>query len=215
MTANASIVIAERSNVLRIPNAALRFRPPEGAKVKGGTNALAAAAGRTNMPMMAAAGDAPPGEGRPNREEMRRRFESMSPEEREQMRERMRARFGEGGPPGAGGRGMFGARAGQDAPTTRTVYLIDKEAAPDKAKPAGIAGLVPGLPGAAKANPQLRPVTIKTGISDGSFTEVLEGLREGDVVVTGLDLPAAATTLGPPMGAPPFGGPPFRGGMRR
>jgi multidrug efflux pump subunit AcrA (membrane-fusion protein) len=93
--------------------------------------------------------------------------------------------------------------------------LIDKEAAPDKAKPAGIAGLVPGLPGAAKANPQLRPVTIKTGISDGSFTEVLEGLREGDVVVTGLDLPAAATTLGPPMGAPPFGGPPFRGGMRR
>lgn len=29
MTANVSIIVAERSNVLRIPNAALRFRPPE------------------------------------------------------------------------------------------------------------------------------------------------------------------------------------------
>ena len=29
MTANVSIIVAERSNALRIPNAALRFRPPE------------------------------------------------------------------------------------------------------------------------------------------------------------------------------------------
>src|ERR1041385_3734850 len=43
MTANASIIVAEKRNVLRIPSAALRFRPPEGANVKGGTNALAAA----------------------------------------------------------------------------------------------------------------------------------------------------------------------------
>jgi HlyD family secretion protein len=219
MTANASIVIAERNNVLRIPNAALRFRPPEGAKIKGGTNAPAGAAnaGGTNKPVLTAvATTGPRGEGGGgNREETRRRFENMSPEEREQMRERMRARFGEGGPPGAGGRGMGGSRGGPDGPTTRTVYLIDKEAVPDKAKPAGIAGLVPGLPGAAKPNPQLKPVSIKTGISDGSFTEVLEGLQEGDVVVTGLDLPATATTLRPPTGAPPFGGPPFGGGMRR
>ena len=32
MTANASIVIAERKNALRVPNAALRFRPPEGVR---------------------------------------------------------------------------------------------------------------------------------------------------------------------------------------
>jgi HlyD family secretion protein len=31
MTANVSIIVAERSNVLKIPNAALRFRPPEAA----------------------------------------------------------------------------------------------------------------------------------------------------------------------------------------
>ena len=33
MTANASVVIASREDVLRLPNAALRFRPPEGAAV--------------------------------------------------------------------------------------------------------------------------------------------------------------------------------------
>ena len=33
MTANASVVTASRENVLRLPNAALRFRPPEGAAV--------------------------------------------------------------------------------------------------------------------------------------------------------------------------------------
>ena len=33
MTANASIITAKREDVLRLPNAALRFRPPEGATV--------------------------------------------------------------------------------------------------------------------------------------------------------------------------------------
>ena len=33
MTANASVVTARRENALRLPNAALRFRPPEGAAV--------------------------------------------------------------------------------------------------------------------------------------------------------------------------------------
>ena len=51
--------------------------------------------------------------------------------------------------------------------------------------------------------PALHPVQIKTGITDGIATEVLEGLNEGDLVVTGAILnnaQAAATT------ANPFGG---------
>ncbi|MGI8820278.1 MAG: efflux RND transporter periplasmic adaptor subunit [Chthoniobacterales bacterium] len=45
------------------------------------------------------------------------------------------------------------------------------------------------------------PVQIKTGISDGIGTEILEGLNEGDQVVTGqLNAPGAAP------GANPFGG---------
>jgi HlyD family secretion protein len=43
MTANATVVTAQRSAALRIPNAALRFRPPDNAAAKGATNAAAAA----------------------------------------------------------------------------------------------------------------------------------------------------------------------------
>jgi HlyD family secretion protein len=42
MTANVSIVVAERENVLLIPNAALRFHPPEGAFVETNTMKQAA-----------------------------------------------------------------------------------------------------------------------------------------------------------------------------
>jgi len=52
-------------------------------------------------------------------------------------------------------------------------------------------------------------VTVKTGITDGAYTEVVSGLNESDAVVTGLNTPLPATALGP---APsPFGGP---GGFR-
>jgi len=47
------------------------------------------------------------------------------------------------------------------------------------------------------------PVSIKTGISDGVATEVLEGLKEGDVVVTGVQEMGPGST---PPPANPFGG---------
>ena len=46
------------------------------------------------------------------------------------------------------------------------------------------------LPGGNESTPE--PVRIKTGISDGSLTEVTEGLKEGDGVVTGLASPQPA-----------------------
>src|SRR6185503_12095780 len=132
MTANASIITAQKQGVLRVPNGALRFRPPEGAEIK--TNATTTphytSAGDTNMTMARGGPNGSSGElsgeggARPNRDEMRRRFENMSPEEREQMRERMRTRFGEGGG-GAFGRGQRTGGA-QEGPVTRTVYLPEK-----------------------------------------------------------------------------------------
>ncbi|MFL6519021.1 MAG: efflux RND transporter periplasmic adaptor subunit [Chthoniobacterales bacterium] len=50
------------------------------------------------------------------------------------------------------------------------------------------------------------PATIKTGISDGVTTEVLEGLKEGDRVVTGMTESGAAPT----PANNPFGGGPRR-----
>src|SRR5262249_728353 len=49
MTANATILTAQRTNVLYIPNAALRFRPPEDAVI-GSNNLAPAAAAGTNAP---------------------------------------------------------------------------------------------------------------------------------------------------------------------
>jgi HlyD family secretion protein len=135
MTANASIVVASRKDVLKLPGAALRFRMPETA----GT-AAASPGGRPAGPGGAAGGS---GGGRPS-----------------------------------GGRSSSGRR---EARVARSVYVL-REGKPES-------------------------VQIKTGISDGIFTEVQEGLSEGDQVVTGV-LGGGAT---PAPAASPFGG----GGYRR
>jgi HlyD family secretion protein len=214
MTAGAQIITAERPNVLRVPNAALRFRPPEKAPVI--TNAVAAAGPTGTNGAAAKPTDSEPptppwvAEGRrPNgREEMDKYAASLTPAQREvferRRQERMQARGGgggEGGGPG-GGRGFGGGlgagggapRAGSsDAPASHTVYVIEKDTVGDKTRS------------------RLKPVTVKTGISDGAYTEVISGLSESDAVVTGLNTPLPASAQGP---APsPFGGP-MGGGFR-
>jgi HlyD family secretion protein len=172
MTANASIVIGEKGDVLKIPNAALRFRPPPDAVVTGATNAPARPPGDERI-VQTSGGES--GQ-RPNREEMRRRFESMSPEEREAMRARM-----------GGGRGR---PQKADGGSIRTVYLLERTNS-----------------ASAKGGPVLKAVTIKAGLSDASFTEVLEGLKEGDVVVSGLTIPLTQTAATQPRANTPFGSP--------
>src|SRR5256712_5452598 len=56
MTANVSIIVAERQNAFKIPNAALRFRPPEAVIAETKTNAALRAP-------VSAAGGRPTGEG--------------------------------------------------------------------------------------------------------------------------------------------------------
>src|SRR5213075_3405720 len=50
MTANATIITAQRTNVLYVPNAALRFRAPDNATVGSTNDALAKAAGADRTP---------------------------------------------------------------------------------------------------------------------------------------------------------------------
>jgi len=216
MTANASIITAERTNVIRVANAALRFRPPEGTVIGSTNDALAKAAG-TNAPRASTRpGDLPTppwvAEGRRPTEEERKKFdESLTPEQREQMkqfRDRMRAQMAEGGGGGGGGRGfgggMMGAGGGAtssagDAPGIRTVYLVD-----------------PAKSTAGK--PVLQMVSVRTGISDGANTEIVEGLAEGDLLVTGVvvgETSAIAPSASPRPGqGSPMGGSPFGGGPR-
>jgi HlyD family secretion protein len=218
MTATVSIITAQRGNVLKIPNAALRFKLPEpttnltfaarwlaklgwGGPAKApetnnvpaakavGTNAVAAAE-KAPAPLT---GNEPPEELMRRVREMRDRGEEVPPEIRAKMRELFQSgalqRPGGGGP-GSGG----GQRSRAAAPAWRTIYLLDTN------KPVETSA----------ALPTLVPVRVRTGISDGSFTEITEGLKEGDAVVTTVKLPASQVPAPPVGGASPFGG-----GMRR
>jgi HlyD family secretion protein len=176
MTANVSIIVDQRENVMRLSNAALRFRPPEELILSTGTNTFSRGGegGPTNRTFTAG------GEGGGRRREGGGR--------------------GPGG--GGGGQGGFGNRGGagggggrpgglssMERRTVQTVYVL----------PGGTNDL-------ASANLKFKPVRIRLGITDGINTEVLDGLNEGDVIVTGSTSPVAAQS---PQ-ANPFGG--MRGG---
>jgi HlyD family secretion protein len=53
-----------------------------------------------------------------------------------------------------------------------------------------------------------KSVRIKTGITDGSYTEITDGLQDGDQVITAVKQPAAQAAAAAPAGQSPFGGPP-------
>ena len=130
MTANVTFIYAEKENVLKVPNAALRFKPPPGLVPEGGPG------GRSG----------PRGEGGARAE-------------------------------GAGAAQGGGAPAGARPPDTldRRVVWVTKDGKPT-------------------------PVRVRTGISDGSFTEVVDGdLEAGADVIT--------DSAGPPSG--------FAAAMRR
>ena len=121
MTATVSIIVARREDALWVPNAALRFRPPERAET-------VKAEGKPNT------GSAPKNDP-----------ESAGPGHKKSQRK-----------------------------AERIVYLL--------ACPPGSTNAPPG----GRQSGALQPVPIRTGINNTTFTEVIEGLKEGDEVVIGL-----------------------------
>lgn len=220
MTANAKFITAERKGVLKIPNAAVRFRPPAGAIVKGDTNALAPKAATAvaliesgpfaGLPVMPWQVE---GERRrPTEAERAAYTASLTPEQKkkyEQVMAEIRARFAQGGGAGGGGFGAGGGGAGgggfgggsggerrrveSEGPKSATVYLLEKEP-----QPMGSERTV------------LKAVTVKLGIGDGTSVEVLEGLKEGDAVVAGTGTTITTASTGTRNPFNPFGGPPRR-----
>lgn len=249
MTANVSIEIARRSNVLRIPNAATRFRPtpdmfaalnlpvppevqrasspggrgPNGGGRRGGANAGSGdGPSPSGTPQAGAAaerggGDRPAGEraggGRggfdPNmtpaerERRMQERMASMTPEQRQQFEARARER-GQGRQGGAATRPASGLATG--------ATTIDALFAP--------------LPVVQRrervwtwGNKDLKPISVLTGITDNTWTELIEGsgIEAGTELVTsvttGLE-PAARPGQGPGGPQNPMMGP-QRGGRGR
>ena len=219
MTATVSITTAQRTNVLKIPNAALRFKPIEPstnqtlvarllAKVglgkepkAGSTNAVQVTkAGGTNK-VETAENASPPLTGNEPPEvlmrrvrEMRDRGEEPSPEVRAKLRELFQSgalqRPGQGGGPPGGGAGS----RPRSAPAWRTIYILTTNTVPNGGDPM----------------PSPQAVRVRAGITDSttSYTEITEGLKEGDPVITGVKLPSAQAAAQAPAGNSPFGGPP-------
>jgi HlyD family secretion protein len=217
MTATVSITTAQRTNVLKIPNAALRFKPTEPstnqtlvarllAKVGLGkepktpaTNAVQVAntvgtnkvetAGNGLLPLT---GNEPPEELARRVREMRDRGEQPPPAIQAKLRELYQSgvlqRSGQGGRSAGGG----DSSRTRSAPAWRNIYLLTTNMPPGGGDPV----LMP------------RSVRVKAGITDGSYTEITDGLQEGDPVITAIKLPAAQAAAPAPAGQSPFGGPP-------
>ncbi|QYM77598.1 efflux RND transporter periplasmic adaptor subunit [Horticoccus luteus] len=180
MTANVSIIIASRPDALRLPNAALRVRIPDD--------------------MLAPAPAPEPGTApapKPLTDDERKaqmaqlmRDAGFTPgsgppstEVREKMRQLAKER-------GIDLSALRGHRGGHDAtptgPVTRTVYRLVRR------------GNEP---------PQPQALTVKLGINDGSYTEIIDGLKEGDEILTSAFFPEAQASA--PSSSP------FGGGRRR
>jgi len=218
MTANVSIVVSERNGVLRVANSALRVRLPAELQPKP----PAAAPGEKAAPVAAALSDedrrrltgevmkeagmtmgTPPAPEMVEKAKELAKAKGLDPEVITRMAARMASGGGGGGPSGGGSGGKGGRRSsGQgggggsmgggttNAPVSRPVYKLIETSPLDK---------------------KIEVVQAKLGVSDGFYTEILDGLKDGDVLVTGVITPGAA----PITQAPGSTSNPFQGGGSR
>jgi HlyD family secretion protein len=244
MTATVSVIVQRRDDVLRIPAAALRFRPEgwegrgggrrAGAGGSGAPNASGAGASEAPPTTVASAGapatttSAAPASPAPAGPGMGVRGPRGGGPEGQGQGEGRRRRWAERGGAGPGGRfpgGGFpeGGFRGRRGPREGGTDAAGTGAAGPRAErergagPSGGAGDAGGawrmggggrgggsrpttvfLPGP-EGKPKPQP--IRTGISDGQYVEVVDGLQEGAQVITG-----TAGEAGARPGAPRPGG---------
>ena len=166
---------------------------------------------------------------------MEERLAKMTPEERQRFEEMRAARRAQGGGgQGFGGQGGGGGRGGQPAGANPAVGRDISKGVAASIKPGpthqtgattidALFGPLPQVESRGRAwlyiDKKLKPVSLRLGVSDGTFTEVLGGeLQQGQEVVTtmvtGLE-PKVTTPGGPnatnPLMGPQRGGPGGRG----
>jgi HlyD family secretion protein len=202
MTANLQVTTDERRDALRVPNAALRFRPP------GAVAAIAA----VRQPAGPTAENTPAAGRRGGRalEELRERLTAEvrpTPEQSEAIEKVLaesRASFFTRDPGMSDEERREGIRQARRALVEKIGAALDPERrakfqaiASDlgRSRPAqGHAG-TPGRVYVLGEDGAPRAVSVRTGATDGSYTEVLPGeLREGAAVITGGGPRAQATT---------------------
>lgn len=169
MTANVTITVAEHRNVLRVANSALRARVPE--------SMLAPKPTEPGKPATSeAAKEVSPEERRKIMGEIfqevgfsREGGQRPTPDQIAKIQELAKARGIEFDPSRFGNRrnGQGGPGSGQgnggEVATSRTVYVLKSNAG---------------------TKPVIESVSVKAGISDGMYTEILSGVKEGDALIT-------------------------------
>jgi HlyD family secretion protein len=204
MTANVSFLIAERRDSLKVPNAALRFQPDgasqdaaaqDGGGGGGGDRAQAMQQRLTQVLSLSS--------------EQQTRLSEILQNTRQQM---MRLREQE--PSEEGRRARAREAQAQTRAQIRNMLTDSQRQRYDEflknSERQREAGTVQGRPGrvwirAAEGTPE--PLSLRLGIADDSFTEVLSGdLHEGQEVITGILATAAKR---PAAGPPGFGPRPF------
>ncbi|MBI4081081.1 MAG: efflux RND transporter periplasmic adaptor subunit [Candidatus Lambdaproteobacteria bacterium] len=201
MTANVRIIVERRPSALKVPNAALRYRPPgeTGSAVSG------AALAQPGQPGGGAA-EGGAGSGRGNSEE---RLAALTRQLKlsEEQRQQVRAIFSETGPKFRAlreqGLGPDEMRQERQRIVNENTEAIASMLTPEqreqfrqlRARRAG-QSLTPGQLWTLADSGTPQRLAVLTGISDGQFTEVVRGeLREGMQVITGGGpVPKAATS---------------------
>ena len=167
MTANVSIVIQERDNILTVPNTALRARIPAELIIAAPVKNDSPQAPTPEANLAALLAELGHAGGRPT----------------PVLMQRVRALAEERGleiPARRGGGGNTGGPAG--GISTRVVYRLPATPEPK----------------------QVNAVTARFGITDGVTTEVIDGLAEGDAIVTSV---ISAAEAAPAATSSPFGAP--------
>jgi HlyD family secretion protein len=222
MTANVKLVVAERPNVLKVANAALRFRPPGAdggppAPAPGGRGGPAASAS-SGQPAGDGGGGGGGGGRRPSLEEIRDRLvkqlgltaeqqaklEPILQDSRQQMMGLRELPEGER---------RAKAQKIREASRVKIRALLTppQQAKYDEMSPGGPPSgtgdvATPGRVYVLDGEGKPKGVNVVLGISDGSFTEVVRGeLAEGQEIVSGL-----AGGPGGRPGTPTSGGPRLR-----
>jgi HlyD family secretion protein len=188
MTANAEIEISARRDVLRLPNAALRFAP-----------ATVAGAGGTPRDGRPGAAGGPP---RASWADDLARKLSLNDAQQARLQELLAAGRGGGRPPGAGG-SMSGGGERPDPAVIEKRMRERMDAVLGALEPELTAEQLQALSAWREQQAQTRmvqvhvpvggvaePRRVRVGIGDAQYTELVDGpLQEGDRVVTGYAAP--------------------------
>ena len=184
MTANLTVTIDERNNVLKVPNSALRFTPTDGSGQRLGRSGDAGSTGQSGGQGGGQGGGQAGGQRRQRGQQADGANATASPAQP------AAGQSAPGGQAAAQPRGG-GNFAPPSAPVlegqTRVVWVMGQDG-------------------------KLQSRRIKVGLTDGASTEVVEGnLVEGELVVTGQTITGAARTPSNTNAAPGFGGAPRTG----